>query len=62
MDPAVWFVLVVAVAFVVGAILVFRRRASTGDAAADSERRRHSDAEANAYNKGVSRGGGAGGA
>lgn len=64
MDPTVWIVLIVAVAIVVGAILVYRRRTGTGNSADGLDRRRPSAAETNAYHKKISGGnyGGGGGA
>jgi hypothetical protein len=64
MDPTLWIVLVVVVAFFIGAILIYRRRVGVGRSGDDVDRRRPSGAEANAYHKKISGGnyGGGGGA
>lgn len=61
MDPVLWIVLVVVVALLVGAMLMYRRRTGSGNSA-DIARRHASQAEANAYHKGISRHHGGGGA
>jgi len=61
MDATLWIAVVVVVALLIGVTLVYRRRGAGNSS--DIDRRHASQAEANAYHKGISGGnyGGGGG-